>query len=425
MNNRPTGTAAVFALTAAMLLLPFVASAAEQTPAAKPKPAIELGAPFADNAILQRQMPVPVWGWSKPGTKVMVEFAGQKKSATAGKDGKWMLKLDPLKANASPQQMIISDSAGNKVILENILVGEVWMASGQSNMQWLAGKSSSNLIIKELAEKGKLPPIREGKVTNVFSSLHPIEHAEGAWSDGSDFSGYSAIAFAFAYDLHKELGVPIGIVNCAFSTTAIQAWIPREGIESGTDEYTMGLYKTVLEGDFRTPEHKAAWDQYYQDLREWAKANAERHKKGLDLSRVPQVPVPGNLRGNRDVSWMFNGKISPMVPYAIRGAIWNQGYANMNEGKVYYHNLHSMIRGWRKLWDKPELPVYFHQFYCPGGYDDGLSLNSTAEMRLGTWLARDIPNANMASQIDITGSVHYYNKAVPGQRLARHALKNQ
>ena len=117
-----------------------------------------------------------------------------------------------------------------------------------------------------------------------------------------------------------------------------------------------------------------------------------------------------------------------MIPYAIRGCIWNQGYANMNEGLVYYNNLHSMIRGWRELWGRPELPVYFHQFYCPGqkgGWDNSPSVDGTAEMRLGTWLARDIPHTGMASQIDIEGAIHYGNKTLPGQRLALHALKNQ
>ena len=127
-------------LVAALLLTPLAASAAEDKPAAKPAPAIELGAPFADNAILQREMPVPVWGWSKPGTKVTVEFAGQKETAKAGTDGKWMLKLKPLKASAEPAEMVISDSDGKKVVLKNVLVGEVWMASGQSNMQWKAGQ---------------------------------------------------------------------------------------------------------------------------------------------------------------------------------------------------------------------------------------------------------------------------------------------
>ena len=441
--NPTTKTLFAGALAAAMLLSPLAASAAKAKlaakaaakpaarPAEKPKPAIELGAPFADNAILQRQMPVPVWGWSKPGTEITVEFAprpgsgqaGQKKTATAGADGKWMLKLDALEASAEPREMAIADSAGNKITLKNVLVGEVWMASGQSNMQLEAGKSSSSLIIKALAAKGKLPPIREGKVTNVCSSLQPVEHAEGAWSDGSNFSEYSAIAFAFAYELYKELKVPIGIVNCAFSTTTIQAWTPREGLEGSADEYTKGLYEKVLESDPTTPRHKAAWSKYYQELEDTIKENAERIKNGQPAKDIPKT-LPGNLRGNRDISWMYNAKINPVVPYAIRGAIWNQGYASSGEGILYYKNLHSLIRGWRKVWGQGDFPVYFHQFYCPGG-NDGLSLNSTAEMRLGTSLARDIPNADMASQIDVTGAVHYFNKALPGKRLALHALKNQ
>jgi sialate O-acetylesterase len=412
------------ALIASSLTVLAAKAKAPEKAAEKPIPAIELGAPFADNAILQREMDVPVWGWSKPGTKVTVEFAGQKEEAAAGEDGKWMLKLKPLKANDSPREMVIADNAGNKIVLKNILVGEVWMASGQSNMQLVAGGTSCGAIIKQLADKGKLPPIREAKVTNAASSLQPIEHAEGAWSDGSDFTDYSAIAFAFAYDLYKELKIPIGIVNCAFSTTAIQAWTPREGFAGGTDDYTKKLYTEVLEGDPTTPQHKAAWDKYYQELEDTLKENAELAKNGQPAKAIPRA-TPGNLNGNRDSCWMYNAKINPVVPYAVRGAIWNQGYASMGEGLVYYNNLHSLIRGWRKVWDKPELPVYFHQFYCPKGDPDSLSLSSTAEMRLGTWLARDIPNADMASQIDVTGAVHYTNKAVPGQRLARLALKNQ
>ena len=419
------------AIAADLLLLPLTVNAAEP-----PRElAIEMGAPFADNAVLQREMPVPAWGWSKPGTKITVEFAprqgsgqaGQKKSATAGKDGKWMLELDELKASSEPAEMVISDSNGKKETLKNILVGEVWMASGQSNMQWPANKCIvGRKLIPEImarvkAGEEKMPVIREGKVTNVFSSLYPTERAKGQWS--SSWGNFSAIAFAFAYDLAKEVGVPIGIVNCAFSTTQIQAWIPREGFEGGTDEYTKAIYQKVLESDHRTPEHKAAWERYYQSLRDWAKESAERTKKGLSANTIPSAP--GALRGNRDACWMYNGKIHPMVPYAIRGAVWNQGYANMNEGIVYRNNLHSLVRGWRTVWGKPDLPVYFHQFYAKGG-NDGITLNSTAEMWLGTWLAaKEIPNANMASQIDITGGVHYYNKAVPGQRLARHALKNQ
>ncbi|MBT3198580.1 MAG: hypothetical protein HN350_01570 [Phycisphaerales bacterium] len=427
MNNRTIRTGAIFAFAAAMLLNVFAASGATQAPS--PKPAIKLGTPFVDNAILQRQMKVPVWGWSKPGVKIGVQFAGQSKSAVAGENGKWMLKLDELKANAKPAEMIISDNAGKKVVLKNILVGEVWLASGQSNMQWPANKCvvGRKLIPDILArvKEGKepMPIIREGKVTDVFSSLYPTEHAQGAWSD--KWQDFSAISFAFAYDIAKELKVPVGIVNCAFSTTQIQAWAPREGFAGGEDGYTKAIYKRILESDLKAPEHKKAWSAYYQSLRDWARECAQRVEKKLPVTRPPSAP--GKLRGNRDISWMYNGKIHPMVPYAIRGGIWNQGYANQNDGIFYRNNLHSLVRGWRKVWGKPDLPVYFHQFYCPGKkFDDGVTLNDTAEMRLGTWLAsKEIPNVAMASQIDITGGVHYYNKAVPGQRLARHALKNQ
>ncbi len=390
--------------------------AAEQAPAEAPKPAIELGTPFRDNAVLQREMPVSVWGWSEPGSKVTVEFAGQKKTAAAGKDGKWMVELDKLKASFEPREMVITDSAGKKVTLKNILVGEVWMASGQSNMQWKVQKSSCNKLKVDPIGERKVAPVREFEVTSVYAMLHPIEKATGAWKDG-DYGNYSAIAFAFAHKLYEELKVPIGILNCSFSQTRIQAWVPREGFRDGKNEYTQGIYRKVLETDPTTPEHKEAWGKFYAGIE-----NALKENKGIDTK------TPGNMSGNRDATWLFNGRLSPVVPYAIRGAIWNQGYANMGEGLPYYNNLHSLVRGWRLVWDKPELPVYFHQFYCPGqkgGWDNSPSIGSTAEMRLGTWLARDIPNAGMASQVDVTGGIHYSHKAVPGQRLALHALKNQ
>jgi len=394
------------------------------------KQELSLGTPFAENAILQREMKVPVWGWSEPGTKVAVEFAGQKKETTAGKDGKWMLELEPLKASAEPALMVISESGGASVTLNNILVGEVWMASGQSNMQWTAAMCDVGMVlqkqIEERVEAGEeqAPVIRESKVTNYYATLHPIEHATAVWSLAGGDS--SAIAYAFAYKLHKELGVPIGILNCSFSQTSIQAWTPRNGFAGGEDDYTKAIYQKILATDPATPEHKAAWNTFYQDIEDTLAENKELVAQGKKAKQI-NTKTPGNLNGNRDASWLFNARLNPMIPYAIKGAIWNQGYANSGEGLPYYHNLHSMIRGWRELWGRPELPVYFHQFYCPSQkeWDNSPSIGSTAEMRLGTWLARDIPNTGMASQIDITGAIHYSNKTLPGQRLAFHALKNQ
>jgi sialate O-acetylesterase len=252
------------ALLALMLLAPAAFGApkkkkGEETPPPPPL-AIELGAPFRDGAVLQRERQAPVWGWSKPGTEVSVEFAGQRKSATAGEDGKWMIHLDPLKTSAEGGEMTIREKDGKSVTLKDLLVGEVWMASGQSNMQWVVESSSGRLLVekikKEAGENGALPPIREFKVTNRFAQLHPIEHAEGSW--GKDYNGFSAIAFAFAYKLYQEIGAPIGILNCSFSQTSIEAWTPRIGYLGSKTAYNRKIEAQLLETDPSTPEHRTA-----------------------------------------------------------------------------------------------------------------------------------------------------------------------
>ena len=400
------------------------AAAPSAEPAAPRELAIKLGAPFCDNAVLQRGMTVPVWGWSKPGTKVSVEFAGQKSTAAAGKNGKWTVELKDLKASFKPAELVIREKGGKTETLKNILVGEVWLASGQSNMQWKVGKCNVGKLAAELTTEteGKVAPIREFEVTSVTAQLFPIEKASGSWNNG-DYSDCSAIAFAFAHKLYKELNVPIGILNCSWSSTQIEAWVPREGWATAQDDYSKAIHQKCLITDPATPEHKKAWAAFYQSLNDQLAASEILIKKGKKASAIA-AEVPGNMKHNRDASWLFNARMNPVVPYAIRGAIWNQGWHNRGGGLSYYNNLHSMIRGWRIVWGKPKLPVYFHQFYCPDKTDKP-GINSASEMRLGTWMARDIPNAAMASQIDIGGAIHYRCKTVPGWRLALHALKNQ
>ncbi|MCX6879435.1 MAG: hypothetical protein NTW21_37375 [Verrucomicrobia bacterium] len=157
---------------------------------------------------------------------------------------------------------------------------------------------------------------------------------------------------------------------------------------------------TIIESDPATPEHKAAWEKF----------DAET-ESALKEGQAISTKTPGNLDGNPDASWMYNGRMHPVVPYALRGAIWNQCYSSMFEGIHYYHRMHSLIRGWREVWGQGEFPVNFHQLYAPGA-NDGLTLNDMGEMRLGFWLARDIPNVGMACQIDITGGIHYGDNKV-------------
>ncbi len=432
MHNKILTTVLCAILTA--LCLPRLASAAptakDETAKETSAMAIELGAPFRDHAILQRDMELPVWGWSETGTQITVSFAGQKVQATAGEDGAWLATLQPLKTNAEPAEMRIKDNKGKEVVLKDILVGEVWLASGQSNMQWVTGRSYCKPLAEELiaATEGKVAPIREFQVTSVVSQLHPIRKVESAWNAGG-YMDYSAIAFAFAHKLYQELGVPIGILNCSFSQTQLQAWVPREGFATAKDEYSRGIHLLCQQTDPTTPQHEEAWTAFYKSLEAQIAENEAAVKAGEEAKKI-SADLPGNLNSNRDATWLYNGRLSPVVPYAIRGAIWNQGYANQNEGLLYYPNLHSLVRGWRTVWNEPELPVYFHQFYSATMKDPGEEVNEptidpVSQMRHATWMARDIPNSGMASQIDITGAIHYRAKAVPGQRLALHALKNQ
>lgn len=186
-------------------------------------PATGLAAPFVDHAILQRDTEVPVWGWADPGTEVRLEFAGQMKSAVAGEDGKWMLKLDPLEASAVGRSMVLTGKGGHRTPLNDILVGEVWMASGQSNMQWLVSSSNTAALLAQIKEQA---------------------------------GQFSAIAFAFAHKLYQELGVPIGILNCSFSQTSIEAWTPRVGYKGSTSEINKAIEAKLLETDPSTPEHE-------------------------------------------------------------------------------------------------------------------------------------------------------------------------
>lgn len=419
------------AVTAITLFFSTITSQSAAPASAKEprKLAVEMGAPFHDHAILQRGMKVPVWGWSKPETKVMVTFAGQSKNAIAGKDGKWTLELDPLKANAESVEMVIMEAGGKTETLKDILVGEVWLASGQSNMQYPVQSQGVRNMPREIqarvqAGEETMPIIREALIPGWGATLEPVEKASAVW--GTDWNAMSAIAFSFSYELATELKIPIGIVNCSFSQTPIEGWAHRDGFKGGDDEFTKEIYQSILDKDPSNPGFKAQWDAYGKAVSEWAKEADERAGKGLSPNPMPETP--GSFRfGNRGATWLYNAKTHPMAPYAIRGVIWNQGYHNGNDGIVYRNNLHSLVRSFRSVWDKPELPVYFHQFYCPNNtYSEGVSFNAMAEMRLGTWLAhKDIPNAAMASQIDIFGGTHYQEKRVPAQRLALHALKNQ
>lgn len=413
----------ILTITAALLLSPLVASAAENKPSAQPAPAIELGAPFADNAVLQRDKDLPVWGWSKPGTTVTVEFAGQKEAAKAGADGKWMLKLKSLKASADPAELLISDSDGKKVALKNILVGEVWHASGQSNMEWFASKSHCSGLAQELAAAKDEVPVREFR-TDTVSALYPQKRvtSEAGWKTSRKAGDFSALALAFAHELHKELKVPVGILLTSHSNTRIEAFTERKAIEAHP-----GLKvdaDLMQDGDVSTEQGRAAFEKYYRDLEVWQKASAEL---GFPVERPLARPgLPGIAGQWRGPSQFFNGKIAPVVPYAIRGSLWCQGESNADDGRIYAARMEALAQGWRDAWGMPDLPFYFTQMQAYGAANSNDMGMADIRQVQHLFFMNNRKNVGMVVQMDLNpaapGNIHYQNKLHPGMRLARWAL---
>ena len=269
---------------------------------------------FSDGAVLQRGQNVPVWGTANDGEKVTVEFAGQTATTTA-QGGKWKVELKPLKAGG-PFSMKISGD--NEVTVNNLLVGEVWVASGQSNMEWTLNVSFQPEVEKP---KAKFPQIRMITAKKV-ASLTPLDEIEGKWQECSPetVGGFSAVAYYFARDLHAKLGVPVGIISTSWGGTFAQAWTSPDGFEG-------------------QPELKGYADQL--------KAAAEKPPEKGPAQHFPSV--------------LYNAMIAPVVPYGMKGVIWYQGESNAGQSKQYQTLFPALIADWRTKWKLGDFPFLYVQ----------------------------------------------------------------
>ena len=269
---------------------------------------------FTDGAVLQRGQNVPVWGTANDGEKVTVEIAGQTATTTA-QGGKWKVELKPLEAGG-PFSMKISGD--NEVKVNNLLVGEVWVASGQSNMEWTLNASFQPEVEKP---KANFPQIRMITAKKV-ASLTPLDEVQGKWQECSPetVGGFSAVAYYFARDLHAKLGVPVGIISTSWGGTPAQAWTSAEGFEG-------------------QPELKGYADQI--------KAAAEKPPE-----KGPGPNFPGAL---------YNAMIAPVIPYGMKGVIWYQGESNAGQSKQYQTLFPAMIADWRTKWKLGDFPFLFVQ----------------------------------------------------------------
>jgi len=384
---------------------------------------LELAVPFTDNMILQRESKVPIWGFDAPGNRVTVEFAGQTKTAVADKNGDWMVKLDPLKVSREERGLEVKNNLGKSISLKGVLVGEVWFSSGQSNMVWTAGKSMCNELARELASSKEDIPIREINVNTVYPQKKAT--SEGGWKKASGASGFSALSLSFAYELYKELKMPIGILLSAHSNTRIEAFTQRKAIEAHPK-----LNKDadlIRDADPLTEQGRNAYERYYRDLKAWQKEAGKIAEAGGKMSARPNLPgIAGMWRGP---SQFFNGKIAPVIPYGIRGAIWCQGTSNGGDGRIYAARMEALVKGWRDAWGMPEMPFYFTQMQCYGAPDPNNVGFADIRQVQHLFFKNNRENVGMVVQSDLNsarpGGIHYYNKLHPGMRMARWALAKQ
>ena len=299
---------------------------------------------FTEHCVLQREMSVPVWGWSEPGSQVTVEFAGQKKTATADGNGKWLLRLDPMKASRESRELTVS-SAGQSVTLQDVLVGEVWLASGQSNMGFAIPKSTHadearKLIPHQHLRRFKVGPyIADKPVTDIgaegaFQNPRWRMGDDGQWRpvDNERFglNWISAVAAWFAHEVRVSQDVPVGLIESHFGGSKLYCWMPIESLEKSPE-----FQRDVIE-PYRV--QKAKWDDKYAA---W-KADPNR-----DPNRPPTEPWR--------LSCLYNAQISPLTPFAMRGVIWYQGESNQGRAEAYRRQLPAMVSAWRSAFERDDL----------------------------------------------------------------------
>lgn len=506
---------------------------------------------FSDHAVLQRQKPIPVWGWANPNEQVTVALANQTQQTKADKSGKWQVQFSPLEAGGP--HMLTASTPSGRLEFTDILIGDVWLCSGQSNMEWTVAQSDNFLEEKKNAD---FPQIRHFKVEHEVS-LQPEEDLKsGSWEIASakTVGDFSAVGFFFAREIFQKTGIPIGILHSSWGGSQVESWISKEAM-CGSDvlkSYGEKLPKNWEEADLRleknikkkllgNPDANPTLDdekKYLQpgyDFSNWLKADPmwQWDWKGIwawrgngFMAKTVEIPdtmtkqittlglaeqfsfneiyvngklaSAGLLRGTRqillpantwktgpnslmvkmkktiDPEWfglglmgsendlyvstsvekislagndwrlmpsfaephtfahssnnvgtaIYNAMIAPLVPYAIRGALWYQGESNAGRAYEYRHSFPLMIEDWRKRWGE-DFPFYFVQLSSYGDAQNSNQGSPWAELREAQTLTLRLPNTGMAVTTDIGDphDIHPRNKQDVGKRLAANALK--
>ena len=371
---------------------------------------------ISNNMVLQKDIPLPIWGWAEPGEEITVTLGESIVKSTANGAGKWNVTLPAIKTAGGPHEMTVKGK--NEIKVSNILIGEVWAGSGQSNMQWNVAQSINGQ--QEIASS-KLPKIRLFIIPLIPSGT-PSEHVTAKWVECSPetVAGSSAVLFFFGREIRQQLDIPVGLITTAWGGTRIQPWIPPQG------------YTAIPELDGEKKEWLGMLNGYADSLAQYADAikdydhAVEAAKPGDALPAVPSN-LPGHpLNSNFQHTGLYNGMIHPIVPFGIRGFLWYQGESNNGQGMHYYQLKRGLIEGWRSVWNQDgnrDFPFLFAQL-APFNYGgDPTRLAGIWEAQTATL---GVKNTGMAVLTDITtlNDIHPPNKQEVGRRLSLWALAN-
>lgn len=382
---------------------------------------LKLAALFSDGMVLQRDQQVAVWGWSDPDVEVTVSFAGQEHTAKAGPDGKFMVRLEKMKASADPSSLKIVSGADSAEV-QNVLVGEVWLCSGQSNMQWPVQRSKDFENEKATAD---LPLIRMF-LTDLKADIELQKDCTGSWKVCStDTVGdFSAAGYFFGREIHRELDVPVGLIRSSWGGTCIEAWSPMASLETFSSVMER---KAEYDKTAKTFNEEAEEKRHAQALEEW-KAKVEQAKeKGKKEPRRPRKQIHPHKNQNYPAN-LYNAMIHPLIPYGMRGAIWYQGEANAHstdQAILYRDLLENMVMQWRKDWSD-EFPFYavqlvnFKKEQVEAVEDTPWAFIRESFLKFH----KEVPNVGIAIGIDVgeANDIHPRNKQAIGYRLAQQAL---
>ncbi|MFN0196806.1 MAG: sialate O-acetylesterase [Planctomycetaceae bacterium] len=370
---------------------------------------VRLPSVVGSHMVLQRDKPIHLWGWASPDEKVTVTLGKDSESATADAAGNWSVDLDPLPAGG-PHQIAIEGN--NAITLENVLVGEVWVCSGQSNMEWSVKITQDGE--QEIAA-AEYPQIRLFHIPKVPSGT-PQNNVNAAWAEchPQTIPAFSAVAYNFGRHLHQELNVPIGLINTSWGGTRIEPWTTVDGFKS-----VPALSSIVDEIAQANATHQANCTSTVAQIAEWLPKAQAAAAAGEAIPDPPVWPVHP-LNGNSRPTGLYNGMVHAIAPLAVRGAIWYQGESNLGEGMMYHEKMKALIHSWRKFWGD-EMPFLFVQL---APYRYGAAPNLLPEIWEAQTATLAVPYTGMAVTTDIAtvNDIHPPNKQDVGKRLALWAL---